>query len=122
MADATADYYSARTRLLKAAIHALANQVDDEEYAYKGDDAQLADEELALAARVLTDAVNGLPKEEWPVGWVREVKDETVGHGPSDDVLMPRTVEREIIIPANQMPSAWDALLGRPAQPKGDER
>ena len=58
----------ARERLLRAAFRCLTARLA-EEGAYADADAEYADDELALAARDLSDATEALPAEKRPAGW-----------------------------------------------------
>lgn len=57
----------ARRKLLKAALRVLYAHVQDEDWAYADAEAELADEQLALAARDLVRAVEASNRK--PVGW-----------------------------------------------------
>lgn len=63
--------WTARRDLIRAAIRCLASQHADETEASYGAEAEYANEQLALAARALSEATDKLPALSQPVGWIR---------------------------------------------------
>ena len=58
----------ARTKLIRAALRCVQADMADE-HAHADAECQYADEQLALAARDLARAMEGLPPHQQPVGW-----------------------------------------------------
>jgi hypothetical protein len=63
------DAAQASRRVTVAALRLLAAELEEQEHAHSADEAQYAQELLALAARELTRAVDALPRSQQPVGW-----------------------------------------------------
>ncbi|GAA0495164.1 hypothetical protein Ade02nite_19110 [Paractinoplanes deccanensis] len=65
--------FEAQERLETAALRSItAHHYSNPTHAHFSDEAQYADEQLALAARDLVRAVEALPAERRPVGWDAE--------------------------------------------------
>lgn len=64
--------FDAREQVIRAVLRVLASEHEESPHAYSAAEAELAADELALAARDLAEAVDGLPRDEQPVGWNRD--------------------------------------------------
>ncbi|WP_029923920.1 hypothetical protein [Nocardia otitidiscaviarum] len=74
--DVMGEFVAAREQLAHAALCYVQAQIDPREHAHSAAQVEYTEELMCLAARRLTQAVEALPEDKQPIGWVA-VRDET---------------------------------------------
>lgn len=67
----------ARENVISAVLRILSSE-RDQEHAHAADEAEYANEQLAIAARELTQATDAMPADRQPVGWNKANGEATV--------------------------------------------